>query len=102
MKSRKMLVILAVLAILTLALSACGSPNSLMGVARPETGVVYGFWNGLWDGFTVIFAFIGSLFGGQYNIYEVHNNGGWYNFGYILGLGLWLGGGTASSSSRRS
>jgi hypothetical protein len=33
------------------------------------------------------FVFIISLFqGGGLNIYEVHNKGTWYNFGYIMGL----------------
>jgi len=48
---------------------------------------------------TAIFAFIGNIFGGHFGIYQVHNNGGWYDFGFLLGVGAFAGG--ASSSSRR-
>ena len=47
----------------------------------------YGFWWGLWNGLTVGFSFIGQLFNDTIAIYAVDNNGGWYDFGYWLGLG---------------
>jgi len=54
---------------------------------------VYGFWNGLWHGMICPFTFIGSLFNHDVAIYAVNNNGAWYNFGFVLGVGG-LGGGT--------
>ncbi len=51
-----------------------------------------GFWKGLWHGFISLFTFIFSLFRDNVNIYEVHNNGGWYNFGFILGVITFYGG----------
>ncbi|MCP4675534.1 MAG: hypothetical protein GY854_08515 [Deltaproteobacteria bacterium] len=45
-----------------------------------------GFWHGLWHGFIIVITFVISLFSDQTTIYEVHNSGGWYNFGYILGV----------------
>jgi hypothetical protein len=37
------------------------------------------------------------------NLYEVHNNGNWYNFGFILGLSIVFGSGSrASAPARRS
>ncbi|MEV0841977.1 hypothetical protein AB0I55_20755 [Actinocatenispora sera] len=27
-----------------------------------------------------------SLFTDSVSIYDVHNNGGWYNFGFVLGI----------------
>lgn len=57
------------------------------------TGKVYGFWNGLWHGMVCPFTFIGSLFNHDVTIYAVNNNGAWYNFGFVLGVGG-LGGGT--------
>ena len=50
--------------------------------------VVYnpsGFWSGLWHGITLPFSFIGSLFSDNIAIYSINNNGGWYNFGFVLG-----------------
>ena len=51
----------------------------------------YGFLGGLWHGITAGIRFIGSLFNHDIAVYAVHNNGGWYNFGYLLGVGSALG-----------
>jgi hypothetical protein len=56
-----------------------------------------GFWLGLWHGFTAAFALIGHLFDSKIRIYAFPNNGGWYDLGYLLGLGALGGGGAASS-----
>ena len=58
-----------------------------------------GFWMGLWHGIIAPFAFIGSLISDAIQIYDVNNNGGWYDFGFLLGAGTFLGG--SSSGSRR-
>lgn len=75
-----------------LFLTACGQPNPLKNTTD-ASGHIYGFWNGLWDGLTSGWAFIFNLFGGHYGLYEVHNNGGWYDFGYYLGLSFLIKGG---------
>ena len=69
-------------AIATLALlSAC---------ARQSAGAVAagapGFFHGLWDGFIFPFAWLVSLFVPEVAVYAVPNNGGWYDFGYFLGI----------------
>jgi hypothetical protein len=63
---------------------------------------VAGFWQGLWHGIISPITFIISLFSEDVHFYEVHNNGGWYNFGFILGAGILTGGGSAASKRRRS
>jgi hypothetical protein len=45
-----------------------------------------GFLSGLFHGFIIIISFIGSLFFDDITIYAIYNNGGWYNFGYIIGV----------------
>jgi hypothetical protein len=45
-----------------------------------------GFGLGLWHGFIFPVAWIVSLFVPQVAIYAVPNNGGWYDFGYFLGI----------------
>ncbi len=65
-------------------LTGCGGVNPQEG-----TGESIGFFWGIWDGWTVFFAFIGKMFGADMNIYEVVNNGNWYNFGFLLGIGSW-------------
>ena len=84
----------------TLLLSSCAAG------ANPEAGTGQdpaGFWLGLWHGIITPVTFVISLFNDNVNIYEVHNNGNWYNFGFVLGLSVVFGSGSrASTPSRRS
>ena len=57
----------------------------------------YGFWGGLWHGMILPFSWIGSLFSDDIAIYAYNNNGGWYDFGFVLGLGA-LGGSSSKAS----
>jgi len=57
----------------------------------------YGFWSGLWHGIIAPVTFFVSLFVEEVAIYAVNNNGGWYDFGFVLGAGILFGG----SRSRR-
>jgi hypothetical protein len=41
-----------------------------------------GFWLGLWHGIITPVTFVISLFSSAVGIYEVHNNGGWYDTGF--------------------
>ena len=45
-----------------------------------------GFLLGLWHGFIFPVAWIVSLFTDTVAVYAVPNNGGWYDFGYFLGI----------------
>jgi len=79
--------------VLALLLAACAAAgNTARGVPNTH-GHVAGFWLGLWQGFIAQFVFLISLFVKDLNIYEVHNNGAWYNFGFVLGAGILFGGG---------
>jgi len=66
-------------------------PDNMKGVPGEKVSVA-GFWLGLWQGFIAPFVFVVSLFKSDFNIYEVHNNGAWYNFGYLFGLAGFFGG----------
>lgn len=55
-----------------------------------------GFFKGLIHGFIVLFSFVASLFT-DYKIYAFPNAGGWYDFGFLLGIMIFFGGGGASS-----
>ena len=79
MKSSLLLLVLVLLLVNILAGCAPG-PNQSKGTAS-EHDAVAGFWLGLWQGFIAPFVFVASLFKSNLNIYEVHNNGAWYNFG---------------------
>lgn len=89
------------LMVLTLLLASCAAqPDSLVDTPT-EKGTVAGFWQGLWHGFISPVTFIISLFSKTVGIYEVHNNGGWYNFGFVLGCSIIFGGGGAGARGRR-
>ncbi len=53
----------------------------------------YGFLSGLWHGVIAPISFVGSLFIDDIAMYAVNNNGGWYDFGFVLGAGILFGGG---------
>ncbi len=72
----------AALTAAALALSACAATQSEGAVAASAPG----FWLGLWHGFIFPVAWIVSLFTAKVAIYAVPNNGGWYDFGYFLGI----------------
>jgi uncharacterized membrane protein len=81
------------LIIVAVVLAACAAgPNPQVGVP-PHGGTVAGFWLGLWHGFISPITFIISLFTDKVNFYEVHNDGNWYDFGFVLGAGILFGGG---------
>jgi hypothetical protein len=52
-------------------------------------------------GFIAPFVFVASLFKSNLNIYEVHNNGAWYNFGFLFGLACFFGGGGNQAARRK-
>jgi len=91
----------AALALILLALAGCAAgSNELLDSANDE-GVIAGFWRGLWHGIIAPVTFIISLFTRSVQMYEVHNNGGWYNFGFLLGVIIIFGGGGGASSRGR-
>lgn len=88
-------------AVVVLLLAACAAGgNEYVGTVGATRGTV-GFWWGLWHGLIAPVTFIVSLFTRTVGIYDVHNNGGWYDFGFLLGLSMVLGGGPAGRSARR-
>jgi len=92
------LALFVVLLLLLNILAGCApGPNQS---ARDHDGVA-GFWLGLWQGFIAPFVFVVSLFKRDLSIYEVYNNGAWYNFGYLFGLACFFGGGGNRAARRR-
>jgi hypothetical protein len=65
-----------------LGLTACAATQASTAIAAGAPG----FWLGLWHGFIFPVAWVVSLFAPGVAIYAVPNNGGWYDFGYFLGI----------------
>jgi len=77
---------------LPLLLAACAATQS-QGTVQPQAP---GFLLGLWHGLIFPVAWVLSLFTDNVAVYAVPNNGGWYDFGYFLGI-LAFGGGAKGS-----
>ncbi len=95
-KSRLVLAGALVAAVLVLVSCAAG-PNNVAQVSAPH---IAGFWLGLWHGLISPVTFLVSLFTSNVNIYDVHNNGNWYNFGFILGVCTAFSGGARGGAYR--
>lgn len=76
--TRRLLLVAATAALL----SACAAQQSADAVAPAAPG----FWLGVWHGFIFPVAFIVALFVDNVAVYAVPNNGGWYDFGYFVGV----------------
>ncbi|MFC7500008.1 hypothetical protein ACFQRC_12330 [Enterovirga sp. GCM10030262] len=74
-----------------LLLAACATQSSA-GVEAEAPG----FLLGLWHGFIFPVAWVISLFMPDAAVYAVPNNGGWYDFGYFIGV-VFLGVGARKS-----
>ena len=87
----------AALVVAAFALSACIAWQNPSAVTPSAPG----FWFGLWHGFIFPVAWIGSLFTDDIAVYAVPNNGGWYDFGFFLGVCVFgVGGGRAARGRR--
>lgn len=86
------------LLIICFSLVTCtAGPNTMKNAENPERKIA-GFWQGLWHGLIVIVTFIISLFNKNINIYEIYNNGGWYNLGFLFGVMIIFGGSSGASA----
>lgn len=90
---------LLVVLVLAAALLASCAPGPNSAVVSDGEGVA-GFWQGLWHGFIALFTFVISLFNHKVSMYEVNNNGAWYNFGYLVGVMVFWGGGGRGAARR--
>ncbi len=76
------LIRLGVLSATLALLAACAATQASDAVAPAAPG----FWLGLWHGFIFPVAWVVSLFVSNVAVYAVPNDGGWYDFGYFLGI----------------
>jgi hypothetical protein len=89
MKTKNLILMFSLLLVIVM-LSSCADVEP---IKECLVNSPYGFWGGLWHGMISPISFIGSLFSNDIAIYAVNNNGGWYNFGFVLSSGILSGGG---------
>ena len=73
----------ALAASVSLLVSACAT-QSAAGISRAADAP--GFLLGLWHGFIFPVAWLLSLVMPEVAVYAVPNNGGWYDFGFFVGV----------------
>jgi len=76
----------ATVIILCLFLSGCADAVNLR-TSFESVGFVHGFWHGI----ILPFSWLWSLLDETTAIYAVYNSGGWYDFGFISGIILFVG-----------
>ena len=99
---RRRTVVAAVIIVAVLTVAGCAAgPNPVAEANQPDAA---GFWLGLWQGLISPITFLISLFDDNVNIYEVNNNGNWYDFGFMLGIAMVFSGPASSgrTASRRT
>jgi len=96
MQYQQKLLMVLIFAISLLIVSGCAPGN-----VRFDENTA-GFWAGLWHGLISFFTFIIGLFSDTVRIYETNNSGGWYDFGFILGIAIFWGGGCKSHKMTKS
>ena len=78
-----------------LLLTACTAGDVQFTAETPA-----GFWYGLWHGVISFISLIIHLFNDSVMVYEKNNTGGWYDFGFLLGvISIWGGGSHVSYKS---
>ena len=86
---------LLILIPLMLLLTACAAGDAQFTSETPA-----GFWYGLWHGVISFISLIIHLFNDSVAVYELNNTGGWYDFGFLLGvICIWGGGSHMSCKS---
>lgn len=91
-------VYLMMLLILCITLSSCAEVTPIENcITDPPCG----FLSGAWHGLIAPFSFFGSLFSDDIALYAVNNNGGWYDFGFVLGAGILFGGGSKAGRRKK-
>ena len=94
MKTKKLLTLGIFVLFALLIFSSCAD---VQNVEACKTGHTYGFFGGLWHGIIAPVSFVISLFTDDVAVWAVNNNGGWYAFGFLIGVGgLGFGGSKAS------
>ncbi|WP_321348035.1 hypothetical protein [uncultured Draconibacterium sp.] len=91
---KRTLILLAVFVAAAILFAGCAT-QSFQNISNPP-----GFIKGVFHGFILLFSFIASLFT-DYEIYAFPNAGGWYNFGYLIGVMLFFGGGGAGAKCKK-
>lgn len=91
-RTRRCAVFLAIVGVTAVIAGCAGQPP-------PDTSGAPGFFYGLLHGFLILIDFVVGRFS-DVRIYAYPNSGGWYDFGFLLGASMFLGGGGGAGARR--
>ncbi len=87
----KLLILISFLLLLT----SCTAGDTQFTLDNPA-----GFWYGLWHGIIAVISLIIHIFNENVSVYEINNTGGWYDFGFLMGvISIWGGSSHAACKS---
>ena len=90
-------VLLLILILVPVLISGCAAGSAQFSVDAPA-----GFWQGLWHGIISFITLFIHIFDDSIKVYEVNNTGGWYDFGFLLGVVcIWGGSSNITYKSRK-
>lgn len=93
-RSRSVRSLVGIVAI-TVLLLGCAAGDPRFTPSDPA-----GFWTGLWHGMISFITLVIGIFADSVHVYEVDNTGGWYDFGFLLGVAMIWGGGHSTYHHR--
>lgn len=73
--------ILAVLFVLIISLTSC-----VPGGGQYNQKHQAGFFTGIWHGWIAPVSLVWGLFDNRVRVYEINNNGWWYDFGFYISI----------------
>ena len=93
----RVLCLLGILVTIVVVVTGCAAGTGRFSADQPA-----GFWTGLWHGAISVVMLIVHIFNAGVRVYEVNNTGGWYDFGFLLGvICIWGGGSSAGCVKSR-
>lgn len=95
MNLKKILLMGLMLVALVALLTSCAPGDGANSVEHPA-----GFFSGVWHGWIAPISLVISIFNPNIGIYEVHNVGFWYDFGFYMAVISGFGGLALSRKKR--
>lgn len=71
---------------MTLALLAAGLSGCIPGDGKHTAGKPAGFFWGIWHGWIAPVSLVVGIFNRSIRVYEPHNRGWWYDFGFYMAI----------------
>jgi len=87
MKNKKFWILMTVMLLLIMSLTGCVPGDGKNTVDDPA-----GFFWGVWHGWIAPISLIVGLFKEDIRIYEIYNNGWWYDLGFYIAIISGFGG----------